>query len=1055
MNTIDKSGKSIIPTHKVGVKVFTDSQLANVFPNYNNLLNRIENHRFSIKGLEVCKTGHYQYNLMYDNVFSIFGKRGTGKTSVVFTLRQKIENDDKHPYDVVLPIIIPEVIPADCSALGWLLAIIKDHVLELEQELKSLKLSSGYDSSTFWSNCKYTEESTGDQKLSKAVDHLVELNFAGKYNPANETTYKLAVGNSAKQAQNYYKFSQTIAKFWDEWVDAIRSLYILKNGMPENKKMEITPLIYFIFDDVDLAPEKVSELMSIIIKYLSHPNIIVITTADEEMFLEVIENNLDNNIGRLPKEWRAYLKDVSQKDYDGAYRILENRDISDVISETARLYLGKVMPTSTRYYLNMFESSEEKQWFYLIDGEQLGEGIAKQVDCLLGYQNYQKGYKKNFLRMNGNVITFYLNFFGETSRQIGNTYLSVQEFIEGIIASIQHAEDGLEEDIYFQEIFDACRHFLHVAINSNHNITEVIENIELFIKEVFWLEHNGWRMYINYASLQELIHRFAKRCSREAVARCTLQLYSLFLFLENILLILEKCTRYGISNRQRVHGILGLIQLIQEYVFDGKNKLRRDLDADGFFLHYKTLLERLSYIKKERAYSKKDNIDYFYDFLSYEYKEINSAVLVKAFNNSREWLREIAGELSMVYGNLYLVEKKEIDTCLIYKNEKVLCEYQKMIQKMLLIQLRECLNEFNLIEKARAEIQRMKSCFKNNIIVQGDFSMVVYDHIQRDIYDELRTRIFQESGRTEEDEKMMDDMIQKYHSERSGVSMSTVINTIEDICQEESLEEVIAKLPEHMVEIVKKRLASTEDADGMFVLLKILFEFIDKSDYMVQDAFLVDVSAFVDAAYELGEMDGISDEIEDMADYISKYFSLDERNQTIYWHVPVSGFYRRMKTILRSIHEIELEKPYAEERKKELLEILESNIGVMINMEEKEDFQNAVILGIVVHMAKRIQNLYLYQSIVRKYANESSMSSQGLELMEEHKSKKTSKKRADRYSYYYEMFLKMEQISKDYDTDETEELMVLKSFIQNSASERRNLYITDLINEVNHEANSN
>lgn len=55
-------------------------------------------------------------------------------------------------------------------------------------------------------------------------------------------------------------------------------------------------IIYFIFGDVDRAPEKISELLSIIIKYLSHPHVIVITTADEEMFLEVIENNLDKEM---------------------------------------------------------------------------------------------------------------------------------------------------------------------------------------------------------------------------------------------------------------------------------------------------------------------------------------------------------------------------------------------------------------------------------------------------------------------------------------------------------------------------------------------------------------------------------------------------------------------------------------------------------------------------------------------------------------------------------------------------------------------------------------
>ena len=66
---------------------------------------------------------------MYDNVFSIMGKRGTGKTSVVFTLQNMILEKYGRCYnDVVLPLIIPEAIPDNCTVLGWILAIVKEEV---------------------------------------------------------------------------------------------------------------------------------------------------------------------------------------------------------------------------------------------------------------------------------------------------------------------------------------------------------------------------------------------------------------------------------------------------------------------------------------------------------------------------------------------------------------------------------------------------------------------------------------------------------------------------------------------------------------------------------------------------------------------------------------------------------------------------------------------------------------------------------------------------------------------------------------------------------------
>lgn len=96
------------PAHKVGIKLLTEQQLKNVLPSYQNLLERIENHRKQIIESGGDEPRHYQYNMMYDNVFSILGQRGTGKTSVAFTLHRMFLDNEAHPYDVVMPIIIPE-----------------------------------------------------------------------------------------------------------------------------------------------------------------------------------------------------------------------------------------------------------------------------------------------------------------------------------------------------------------------------------------------------------------------------------------------------------------------------------------------------------------------------------------------------------------------------------------------------------------------------------------------------------------------------------------------------------------------------------------------------------------------------------------------------------------------------------------------------------------------------------------------------------------------------------------------------------------------------------
>ena len=77
-----KKTAEITPTRKVGIKLFSEFQMKNIFPDYQNLLNRIESHRKNIAALEPIPKDHYQYNLMYDNVFTILGKRGSDPAKI-------------------------------------------------------------------------------------------------------------------------------------------------------------------------------------------------------------------------------------------------------------------------------------------------------------------------------------------------------------------------------------------------------------------------------------------------------------------------------------------------------------------------------------------------------------------------------------------------------------------------------------------------------------------------------------------------------------------------------------------------------------------------------------------------------------------------------------------------------------------------------------------------------------------------------------------------------------------------------------------------------------
>ena len=150
-------------------KILSDEQLKNVFPEWESLIERIDNYHQWLKTARLDKRNlvEKQYNLMYENIYSILGGRGTGKTSVIFTLRNYIE--ENYPSDVVLPIVMPEVIPESGETLGWILASLENLV---EQLSKGMEVKQQRSREIFY-DCK-----NGDNPLRNIYDEVKELCYS-------------------------------------------------------------------------------------------------------------------------------------------------------------------------------------------------------------------------------------------------------------------------------------------------------------------------------------------------------------------------------------------------------------------------------------------------------------------------------------------------------------------------------------------------------------------------------------------------------------------------------------------------------------------------------------------------------------------------------------------------------------------------------------------------------------------------------------------------------------------------------------------------------------
>lgn len=967
--------------HKVGIMILNGKKLENVFPMYRSLRNKIEECRAAAaQQMRQPKKKHYQYNFMYDNVFSILGKRGTGKTSVAFTLKERIEEDMPRTRDVVLPIIIPEVIPENCSILGWILAIVKEEVEHLELELKELRKAA--DKGSYWDTCRYSEGEE-EESLSRKLDSLSKMFFAGKYNPANENSYYKAVGNSAVQAEDYYQFAHEIAELWDLWIKALCRLEKLKNPQnSEENKEDICPLIYFIFDDVDLAPEKIDELLSVIIKYLSHPNIIVITTADEELFLEVIENRLDKSIGRLPKEWRTYLSEYRP---DSMFYFSERQSSKewdrDLVSETARMYLGKVMPPSTRYYLRLFHTALQKEHFWLKETQNLGESVRMQVQRLLAVVQ-EENRPHCFMGEEKRIINFYMNFFGDTSRQIGNVYLGIKDLMDNLLIEVEMVSRGDEiQERYLSNVYECCRYFISLVIHTNQNLGSMIENVDSFVDEALMTEYGSWKLYVNYAYLNEFLRNYSEIDMQKNLA-VGLQLYSLMAFVENILLILEFCTSDGVTGRKRVNVVRPFAEYINENVFDGRYVFRDDFTAEQFFGHYSPLLSRLNEILANKELDKKLEVEFFYSLKNelYEEEALEFKDLLVMYQRNRRWTREMTGMIAMVYGNAYLIDRKLLENCIGFGDEACRMGYQVYAGKAFTENVKRYMESLDLYEQAYRFVEQAKELTWE----QGDEAYRKYLH---EINSELQKELEEQRAADVEGNGVS-----------SYISLATLLRYIEDQHTEE--EGVLNHCPTEILDEMGEVLGDGLDVAGVQELLQKELARIEDMEKEVHCVNFYAPENWLVVLQELEKYENptIRRNAWDINQMIGLTFEENSELRSVEQFV-VQVEYRNLQELKSLFGEI-IEDLKLDEVMMEKVQALYNDLDMAIDLNDSIQSENAVNLALHLVFVKYLQRLYLSLSILPSY-EVSYLSAKNLQWMSGQKGQKET--------YYYQLYKVMKE----------------------------------------------
>lgn len=673
-----------VPYHKTGFKILWESQLENMFPSYEVILQKIEMHRLNLEkmgsGFERFDS---QFNLMYDNVFSILGKRGSGKTSAVFTIKSMLQH--KNEYDIVLPVVMPEVIPKECSMIGWLLSLLEQTVDKLENQIKEQEKYNN-----FFEDCSYSPKKT----LRREYDEIKELCYSQFYNVESTDSLANVISNSEQKTQNSFDFSRGIAHFWNSLKHAISKV---SGFLYEDKKRE--PLIYIFFDDVDLMPERVMDLFFTIIKYLSHPNIIVFVTADEELLYDVIENEMNERLGKyrevftygLASSAGHYFRDEKPENREARIKLGHKLQ---VMKEMPKLYGDKILPPSSRFYLETYDTCSKKSTFI----ERCNEDGAKITlkDFMLQQMEYylkENGLdvkKDNFLLYQGEFVNTYFNFWGETSRQLANECLIMEEFFNGLERCRMRFQDGKNKnELYLRNLFHAVYYFVYNTLNAYGDLGMNSSELKDMVNRIVLYRPESWGIYIDYSYLKhrtdlqlgiELDSENIEEIDMEKTMKENNLFFTLLFFVENILYLEGKSHNLPKKYRRTlIHGQSELVEIFDFITQDNISLMCRNPENMNAFLRmYGDVLEHPEIIRNFKL-TDASSVRRYFDALPIDVNNMQKSPLVHSRKNPL-WFETMVKVLFLTNENIYNVKR----TTLPYHNMPALLRrYDPFFTKMM------------------------------------------------------------------------------------------------------------------------------------------------------------------------------------------------------------------------------------------------------------------------------------------------------------------------------------------------------------------------------------
>lgn len=591
---------------KIGARILSDIALEKLLPSYSNIFEQIKSIRAMASEVNEeeknrNKNKYYNYkefDKQFNNVFSILGGRGSGKTSALLTIKHNIM--DKNKQDIVLPLIVPENMGENSDVLGWLFAQFKKEVINLEKILKrknkEIEKLNGQDikAKDYFEECRLKEKTL----LSKKFDELI------KHYRYIKGDYRKIILNQFDTLNSYVESSKNILAPEDELViefeEFINEILNVKKACTEIEgigyysKQEKQPLIFVFFDDVDLSNHRCVEVLNVILRYLSNANIVVFVAGNYDTFSEII--TIDS----------LYKDKLLEIDLDTAF--YKEKTCLNVRKELTQDILKKVIPPALRYYMPILTNRAKSEFIYSTEDTTKNDNYVTLEDLIFERfikENDGKSIKeKSFMYYNKYLITDYFLIFDENARGVMNVYY----FLYNLKFSEHKGKNAKKEEE--REFCEILKEFLKVIIESSSTFSMYRDEIEKIIDIKYELEYT----FIDYNHIKNLMESSIINTMEDNEANILEDIFKIFIlanFIEHLLNLKYHKLNYGNRN---IHGGKILNNILDNQLYPNNEDIQLNL-----LLH--SLLS--SVVPKNLKFSINDESEYFTDIY---FQELNKLV---------------------------------------------------------------------------------------------------------------------------------------------------------------------------------------------------------------------------------------------------------------------------------------------------------------------------------------------------------------------------------------------------------------------------------------------